>query len=358
MNRAMSDLPCRRVQADEIWAYVRCHQRRIKPGEDDSDRGDFYTFVAIDQESKVVPTFRVGKRDLPNTMLFIEDLSSRLATRLQLTTDSLNTYAFAVENAFGYGVDYGQLVKAYETGVPTGKYSPPEFVGVQKVPMFGAPRIESICTSHVEAQNLTMRMHVRRLTRLTNAYSKRLENFKAAIGLHFGYYNFVKVHHALRCTPAMACGVAESVWTVKRLIEEANSQSWPHRCSGRRHPQAARLRLAAYRECVRRRDLPFTHAGRAGVVQTAPTNGRAGLWHYQRGDGVSAVSDAGVGEGSTGVDAGVLGLQSQAAAPLGRGAEAGVRRLRNKPARGAAEKSGRAAFHRPAWWQRLSTGAA
>ncbi len=226
MNRAMRNLSCQRVQVDEIWGYIAKKQGHLTKEDNEAAKGDFYTFVALDQESKVVPTFRVGKRDLPNTMLFIEDLSSRLSNRVQLSTDSLNTYAFAVENSFGCRVDYGQVAKSFtDTGVPAGKYSPGEILSIRKMPIAGLPKIESICTSHVEAQNLTMRMHCRRLTRLTNAFSKKLDNFKAAIGLHFGYYNFVKIHKALRTTPAMAAGVTESIWTVQELIEEADCQS-------------------------------------------------------------------------------------------------------------------------------------
>jgi hypothetical protein len=174
-------------------------------------------------DTKLIPSYFIGKRDAYHTNAFMMDLAARIKNRVQLSSDSLQSYAAAVERGFGSGVDYGQIVKTYATDdqYPQGKYSPPEVVSVEKTPIMGMPVEALICTSHIEKQNHTLRMHCRRLTRLTNAFSKKIENFKAAIGLNFAYYNFVKTHGAIRCTPAMAAGVMPSALTVRDLVEMA-----------------------------------------------------------------------------------------------------------------------------------------
>lgn len=224
MDTMMRGLNCERLQLDEIWQYVAKHQGRLTKEDDESQRGDFYTFVALDADTKLVPVFRVGKRDNYNTICFVEDLAARLAGRVQISTDALSTYAGALERGFGCQLDYGQIVKTFRaTELAPGRYTPPELYTQQKSVIFGNPDPAHISTSYVESQNLTMRMHCRRLTRLTNAYSKKLENFKAAIGLYFGYYNFVKLHSTVRMTPAMAAGVVSELWTVADLVEKTDS---------------------------------------------------------------------------------------------------------------------------------------
>ncbi len=224
MDTMMRGLTCERLQLDEIWQYVGKHQNRLTKDDDESQRGDFYTFVSLDADSKVVPTFRVGKRDAYNTICFVEDLASRLANRVQITTDSLNTYAGALERGFGCEIDYGQIQKVFRASeLAPGRYTPPDLYTQSKSVVFGNPDWEHISTSYVESHNLTMRMHCRRLTRLTTGYSKKLENFKAAIGLYFGYYNLVKIHSTLRTTPAMAAGVVNELWTVADLVEKTDA---------------------------------------------------------------------------------------------------------------------------------------
>lgn len=216
----MQGLECQTLQVDEIWGYVGKKQRHVRKG-DNSEFGDAWTFVAIDADSKLVPAYLVGKRDSATANAFLSDLHSRLINRVQISTDGLSSYIDAIEQSFGMDVDYGQIVKTYAVSeaYPEGKYSPPEVVSVEKSYIMGNPDENKISTSYVERQNLTMRMHCRRLTRLTNAFSKKLDNFKAAIALHFAYYNLVKVHKTLRVTPAMAAGVTNKVWTVLDLLE-------------------------------------------------------------------------------------------------------------------------------------------
>jgi IS1 family transposase len=225
MDTMMRDLTCERLQLDEIWQYVGKHQKRLTKEDDESQRGDFYTFVALDADTKLVPAFLTGKRDAYNTICFVEDLAARLSTnRVQVSTDAMNAYASALERGFGCQLDYAQITKVYRaTELAPGRYSPPDLYTQTKSVIYGNPDPEHISTSYVESQNLTMRMHCRRLTRLTNAYSKKLENFKAAIGLYFGYYNFVKMHSTIRSTPAMAAGVTDTLWTVADLVEKTNA---------------------------------------------------------------------------------------------------------------------------------------
>ena len=220
LDLTMHDLNTKRVEIDELWGFIGKKQRNVTM-EDSRELGDVWTFIALDADTKIVPCYRIGKRDLPTATKFVCDLASRMSNRIQLSSDGLRTYVQAVEHGFGCDVDYGQLVKTYSTNTsyPEGKYSPGEVLETEKTIIMGAPDENKISTSYVESQNLTVRMHCRRLTRLTNAFSKKLENFKAAIGLHFGYYNFVKRHSSLRMTPAMAAGVTSSFWSVADLIE-------------------------------------------------------------------------------------------------------------------------------------------
>lgn len=224
MDEKMRELPCKRVQVDEIWSYVGKKQRHLKPEDDKARLGDQWTFVAIDADTKLVPAYRIGKRSWTDATIFMKDLSSRMANRVQLSTDGLAAYADAVERAFGADVDYGQAVKFYEAEpVGAGRYSPPKVVDMERSVIAGNPDEAHISTSIIERQNLTMRMSMRRFTRLTNGFSKKLENMKAAVSLHFAHYNFVRMHKTLKCTPAMAANVEKGLWSLHELVDRTTS---------------------------------------------------------------------------------------------------------------------------------------
>ena len=223
LDETMRDLPCKRLELDELWAFVGKKQRHVKETDDASLVGDTWTYVAIDADTKLVPSFFVGKRDAESTRAFIADLAPRLRDRVQISTDGLRTYIEAIATSFDRSaVDYAQVVKSYE-GEPIGpgRYSPPKVTGVEKTPIFGAPVAELVSTSFVERQNLTVRMGVRRYTRLTNAFSKKLENHIAATALHFAHYNFVRTHKTVRTSPAMAAGVSSTLWDTDDLLAAA-----------------------------------------------------------------------------------------------------------------------------------------
>jgi IS1 family transposase len=221
MDTAMRDLPCNRLEMDEIWGFVGKKDRNVREGEDGV--GSVWTFCAIDAETKLVPAFKCGNRDAETAKAFVQDVASRMAYRVQISTDGLNAYVAAMQNAFGEFVDYGQIVKTYghEEVSDNRRYSAPKFVSAEKKTIIGIPDERLISTSYVERLNATTRLHMRRLTRLTLAFSKKRENFEAAVALHFAYYNFVKRHNTLRCTPAMAAGVTSTFWGVGDLLEAA-----------------------------------------------------------------------------------------------------------------------------------------
>jgi IS1 family transposase len=215
----------KKVQVDEIWTYVFKKQGRISVNESAAGIGDQYVFVGIDAESKLVISHLVGKRDGNSAYYFMRDLKDRLATRVQLTTDGFRPYSNAVDDTFGMDVDYAQLIKIY--GQPKASaasarnwYEPGKVMGAIPMGVIGHPRPMAVSTSHVERQNLTMRMQMRRFTRLTNAFSKKLDNLKSAIALHFAWYNFVRVHQTLRMTPAMAANLTDRLWTLDELLSE------------------------------------------------------------------------------------------------------------------------------------------
>jgi IS1 family transposase len=219
LNERMRRLSCRVIQADEIWTYVGKKEKRVRVNDNPEEVGDQYVFVAMDSETKLIPTFRVGKRDAANTWHFIQDLQERLMHRVQLTTDGFRPYRDAVEDAFGANIDYAMLVKVYgSSGEPDTRYSPAEIIDTRLIPITGNPDPALISTSHIERQNLTMRMQMRRFTRLTNAFSKKLVNLRAALALHFAHYNFCRVHSSLRVTPAMAAGVTDRIWELDELV--------------------------------------------------------------------------------------------------------------------------------------------
>ena len=222
MDEKMRDLECRDIQVDELWGFIQKKKKNIKESDDPQQVGDVWTFCAIDSQTKLVASYKVGKRDSLTANAFMTDLASRLKNRVQLSSDALPAYVEAVEQAFGADVDYGQIVKSYEaveSTAPQRRYSPPKLVSVHTNVITGDPLPPFISTSYVERLNLTTRHHMKRLARLTIAFSKKLENFEAAVGLHFAYYNFVKTHKTLRCSPAMAAGIENSHWTVGDLVE-------------------------------------------------------------------------------------------------------------------------------------------
>ncbi len=221
MDGKMRNLPCTRLEIDEIWGFVGKKEVNVRP--EDGAVGSVWTFCAIDAETKLVPAFLVGDRDKKTATAFMQDVKSRMATRIQISTDGLPAYVQAVEAAFGADVDYAQIIKIYghEDAEPNRRYSQPEVISSEKVYISGRPDMDLVSTSYVERLNATTRLHMRRLTRLTLAFSKKRENFEAAVGLHFAYYNFVKRHSTIRCTPAMAAGVTRDFWSVGDLVEAA-----------------------------------------------------------------------------------------------------------------------------------------
>lgn len=224
LDEKMRGLDCKRVEVDEIWGFIGKKQKNASPADRRAGLGDVWTFLSIDPETKLMPSFVVGQRDNYHTRAFMDDLAGRLKNRIQLSSDAMASYPDAVERAFGSEVDYGMIVKQYASPSfeEQRRYSPAEVISVRKGPVQGKPVTELICTSYIERANLTARTHCKRLARLTLAFSKKLENFKAAIGLHLGYYNLVKTHSTVRCTPAQAAGVENSAWTVADLVDAAD----------------------------------------------------------------------------------------------------------------------------------------
>lgn len=221
MDARMRNLNSRYLQVDEIWCYVGKKRRNVRSG-DSPELGDQWVYVAIDAETKLVPSFRIGKRVRPDTWAFLWDLHKRIANRVQLTTDGLNHYTVSVPECFGTEVDFAQLTKMFgdfgQFDGPDARYSPPRISGVLSKVRQGDPDPEQISTSFVERQNLTMRMAMRRFTRLTNAFSKKLSHLKAAVALHFAYYNFCRVHSSLRVTPGMQAAITDHIWSMEELI--------------------------------------------------------------------------------------------------------------------------------------------
>ncbi len=224
MAEKFVNLPVSNVQADEIWAFVGMKEKtKNRQGlEDDEQLGDAYTFTAIDRDTKLILCWHLGRRTAEDTEIFVENLYWATGTHFQLTTDGFGAYPDAVSYSLGTRVDYGQVIKMF--GVAEGderRYSPAECIGIKKKAVIGRPDFKQMTTAHVERQNLTIRMHTRRLTRLTNAFSKKWENLKAALALHFAFYNFCRIHSTIKCTPAMEAGVTKSVWSLKDLLKAA-----------------------------------------------------------------------------------------------------------------------------------------
>jgi IS1 family transposase len=219
-RRTIVGLSCRRVQCDEIWAFCYAKQKNLprhlkgQPG-----YGDVWTWTALDPDSKLMISWLVGGRDGGYAAEFMADVASRLRNRVQLTTDGHNVYLNAVEDAFGSEVDYAMLVKIYGQPRETEhRYSPAVCVGCRRVAVMGNPDPAYVSTSYVERSNLTIRMGSRRFTRLTNAFSKKVENLRAAVALHFMYYNFARIHQSLRFSPAMAAGVTNHLWSIEEIV--------------------------------------------------------------------------------------------------------------------------------------------
>lgn len=222
-DKTLRNLPSNRIQADEIWSFVYSKQKNVpeeKRGQ--FGYGDVWTWTALDADNKLIVCWHVGTRDADAAYAFMMDVASRLANRVQLTTDGHAAYLSAVDAAFscGPGVDYAQLVKIYGTSPEAQRrYSPPICLGAQKSEIRGTPDPEHISTSYVERQNLSMRMGMRRFTRLTNAFSKKLENHMHALSIYFMHYNFVRIHQTLRVTPAMEAGVTDRLWSLDDIVK-------------------------------------------------------------------------------------------------------------------------------------------
>lgn len=224
LDEKMRNLDCERIELDEIWGFIGKKVRNLRE-DDDPTFGDVWTYCAIDAETKLVPSFKVAsKRNMPNTIAFITDLKSRLNNRIQISSDAMPAYGEAIELVFGQDVDYAQIVKTYgsderQYSTPERKYSPSRITDSDKIWMMGRPDAEHVSTSYVERLNASTRLHLKRLNRLTLAFSKKFENFEAAVALNFAAYNLVRSHRTLKMTPAMAAGVERNFWSYGDLVE-------------------------------------------------------------------------------------------------------------------------------------------
>jgi IS1 family transposase len=220
-DKTLRNLRCKRLQLDEIWSFVYAKEKNVPTAKSaPKDAGDVWTWVAIDADSKLVPSWRIGDRTSETGLAFVDDLAKRLSNRVQITSDGYRAYLEAIEGAFGGDVDYAQLVKLYGTSPDsaTGRYSPAECCGAIKTSIEGKPDPKHISTSYAERANLTMRMSIRRFTRLTNAFSKKIEKHALSVALHYMHYNFARIHKTLRISPAMAAGVTDKLWSVADIV--------------------------------------------------------------------------------------------------------------------------------------------
>lgn len=221
----LRNLACKRVQCDEIWAFCYSKEKNVAPeNKGVLGYGDVYTWTALDPDTKLMVSYMVGRRDADYANVFMQDVASRLANRVQLTTDGHSPYLQAVADAFGTNIDYAMLVKHYGAAPVTDqrRYSPAQLLETELKVIKGTPDMAKVSTSHVERANLTMRMGMRRFTRLTNGFSKKVENLEHAVSLHFMHYNFARVHKTLRVTPAMQAGLADHVWTLEEIAALAD----------------------------------------------------------------------------------------------------------------------------------------
>ncbi len=222
-DKTLRNLPCKRIQCDEIWSFVYSKQKNVPEGME-NDAGDIWTWTAICADTKLVPSWMVGSRTIKTAALFVDDLAGRLSNRVQLSTDGNRMYLDAIDDAFAGDIDYAMLIKVYGTSGDSGgsgRFSPAQFTSATKEAIVGNPEEKHISTSFVERQNLTMRMSMRRFTRLTNAFSKKAENHAHAVALHFMYYNFGRIHKTLRVTPAMEAGISDHVWSLEEIASLA-----------------------------------------------------------------------------------------------------------------------------------------
>jgi IS1 family transposase len=224
---AIRNVPARRVQIDEIWSFVGCKQKNLTEAiAAKGVAGDVWTFVAIEAQTKLVLSWLVGTRDAGCATEFLQDVAGRLSTRIQLTTDGHKMYLSAVEDAFGGDIDYSMLIKLYGASSDgETRYSPAVCIGCKAEPIVGTPDPKHISTSYIERQNLTVRMNIRRFTRLTNAFSKKIENHMHSLALFYMHYNFVRIHQTLRVTPAQEAGLTSSVWTIADIVSLIDSSS-------------------------------------------------------------------------------------------------------------------------------------
>jgi IS1 family transposase len=218
-DKAFRNLTCKRLQCDEVWSFVGAKEKNTTAETKAQGWGDCWTWTALDADTKLIPCWYVGTRDAKAAFHFMHDLAARLANRVQLTTDGHKPYLSAVEDAFGDDIDYAQLVKIYGEGPKTeARYSPAQCMGTRVAKISGKPESGHVSTSFVERHNLTIRMGNRRFTRLTNAFSKKVENHEHMLALFFCYYNFCRIHQTLRVTPAMAAGVTDRLWELSDLV--------------------------------------------------------------------------------------------------------------------------------------------
>ncbi|MBZ5669770.1 MAG: IS1 family transposase [Acidobacteriia bacterium] len=218
-DKTFRGLTCKRVQCDEVWAFCYAKEKNVPADKKGKfGFGDVWTWTAIDAQTKLIPSFTIGNRDTASARILIDDLAGRLKNRIQLTTDGLKVYLEAIEGAFGCEIDYAMLVKTYESSQEETRYSPAVCTSCERKPVMGKPDPDHISSSYVERSNLSIRMETRRFTRLTNAFSKKVENHAAAVALYFMHYNFCRAHQTLRGTPAMEAKLADHIWTIEEML--------------------------------------------------------------------------------------------------------------------------------------------